>query len=185
MPHLRNEYRTRIRPALAKRLGLDNVHALPDLQKITVSCGVGKAKENKKHLEVAVDILGRITGQKAVVTKARNAVANFKVREDMPIGCKVTLRGDRAWEFLERLIHVVIPRIRDFRGLDRKFDGRGNYSMGLAEQNVFPELEADLLESPQGMNITMTIRGGSDEASAAFLEELRFPFRREEDERRG
>jgi large subunit ribosomal protein L5 len=185
MQRLRDDYRTRVRPALSKRLGIQNVNALPDLRKITISCGVGKAKENKKHLEVAVDILGRISGQKAVTTVAKNAVANFKLREGMPIGAKVTLRGERAWEFLERLIHVVIPRIRDFRGLNKKFDGRGNYSMGLAEQSVFPEIEGELTESPQGMNITMTISGGSDEASAAFLEELRFPFRREEDERHG
>jgi large subunit ribosomal protein L5 len=185
MGRLRDDYKSRVRPALSKRLGIGNAHALPDLEKITVSCGVGKAKENKKHLDVAVDILGRITGQKAVTTKAKQAVANFKVREDMPIGAKVTLRGARAWDFLERMIHVVIPRIRDFRGLPKKFDGRGNYSMGLAEQSVFPEVEGELTESPQGMNITMTISGGSDESSAAFLEELRWPFRREEDERHG
>ena len=185
MARLRELYHKQVLPALAKRLGTNNALALPALQKITISCGVGKAKENKKYLETAVDILGRISGQKAVVTKSKTAVAQFKLREDMPIGAKVTLRGARAWEFLDRLIHVVIPRIRDFRGLPKKFDGRGNYSMGLSEQSVFPEVDGELVESPQGMNITMTIRGGSDAGSAAFLEELHFPFRREEDARHG
>lgn len=182
---LKTEFAAKVRPALQKRLGVANLHALPRLQKITVSCGVGKAKENKKYMETAVEILGRITGQKAVVTKARTAVAQFKVREGMPVGAKVTLRGARAWEFLDRLISVVIPRIRDFRGLPRAFDGRGNYSMGLAEQSVFPELDGELVESPQGMNITLSFSGGSDEASAAFLEELHFPFRRPEEARHG
>jgi large subunit ribosomal protein L5 len=185
MARLREIYRTQARPALAKRLGTDNPHALPSLEKITVSCGVGKAKENKKHMETAVAILTRITGQKPVVTNAKTAVAQFKVREGMAVGCKVTLRGARAWEFLDRLIQVVIPRIRDFRGLPRVFDGRGGYSMGLSEQSVFPELDGELVESPQGMNIALTIRGGSDDASAAFLEELHFPFRREEAVRHG
>lgn len=185
MARLREVYKSKVVPALSKRLGASNPLALPALQKITVSCGVGKAKENKKYLETAVDILGRITGQKAVITKSKVAVAQFKLREDMAIGCKVTLRGARAWEFLDRLIHVVIPRIRDFRGLSKKFDGRGNYSMGLAEQSVFPEVDGELVESPQGMNITMTFRGDSDAGSAAFLEGLHFPFRRAEEARHG
>lgn len=180
MPRLKDLYQSTVRQALSKRLGIANPHALPRLQKITVSCGVGKAKENKKYMETAVEILGRITGQKAVVTLAKTAVAQFKVREGMPVGAKVTLRGARAWEFLDRLISVVIPRIRDFRGLPRGFDGHGNYNMGLAEQSVFPEVDGELVESPQGMNITMTFTGGSDEGSAALLEELHFPFRREE-----
>jgi large subunit ribosomal protein L5 len=185
MTRLRELFKKEVRPALAKSLGVSNLHALPTLEKITVSCGVGKAKENKKHMENAVEILGRITGQKAIVTKSKTAVAQFHLREGMPIGCKVTLRGARAWEFLDRLISVVIPRIRDFRGLPRTFDGRGNYSMGLAEQTVFPEVDGELIESPQGMNITMTIRGGDDKASAAFLEAFHFPFRRPEEARHG
>ena len=185
MSRLRELFAKEVRPALAKRLGITNVNAIPALQKITVSCGVGKAKENKKFMETAVEILTRITGQKAVVTLSKTSVAQFKLRENMPIGAKVTLRGPRAWEFLDRLISVVIPRIRDFRGLSRTFDGHGNYSMGLAEQTVFPEVDGELIESPQGMNITMTFRGGSDAHSAAFLEAFHFPFRRPEEARHG
>jgi large subunit ribosomal protein L5 len=180
MARLRKLYDSEIRARLQERLGIENRHALPQLRKITVSCGVGKAKDNKKFLEIATEILTRITGQKAVVTRSRVSIAQFKLREDMPIGAKVTLRGDRAWEFFDRLIAVVIPRIRDFRGLKRSFDGHGNYNMGLGEQSVFPEVDNELLESPQGMNIAITISGDSDEASAAFLEEFHFPFRREE-----
>jgi large subunit ribosomal protein L5 len=185
MARLREVYRKDVRPALAKRLGVSNPNALPTLDKITVSMGVGKAKENKKHMENAVAILARITGQKAVVTKSKVAVAQFHLREGMPVGCKVTLRGTRAWEFLDRLITVVIPRIRDFRGLPRTFDGHGNYSMGLAEQTVFPEVDGELIESPQGMNITMTFRRATDQGSAAFLEAFHFPFQRPEDARHG
>lgn len=185
MARLKDLFRSEIRPALAERLGIKNVNAVPALEKITVSCGVGKAKENKKHMENAVAILSRITGQKALVTKSKAAVAQFHLREDMAIGCKVTLRGTRAWEFLDRLISVVIPRIRDFRGLPKTFDGRGNYSMGLAEQTVFPEVDGELTESPQGMNITMTFRKATDAGAAAFLEALHFPFRRPEEARHG
>jgi large subunit ribosomal protein L5 len=180
MARLQQLYDTQVRDRLQKRLGIQNRHAIPNLRKITVSCGVGKAKDNKKYLETATEILTRITGQKAVVTRSKTSIAQFKLREGMPIGAKVTLRGARAWEFLDRLIAVVIPRIRDFRGLKRSFDGHGNYNMGLAEQSVFPEVDADLLESPQGMNIAITISGDNDGASAAFLEEFQFPFRREE-----
>ena len=177
---LREHYRTHVRAALAKRLGASNALALPRLVKVTVSCGVGKAKENKKALETAVNILTRITGQKAVATLSKKSVAQFKLREGMPIGAMVTLRGDRAYEFLDRLINVVIPRIRDFRGLPRRLDGRGNYNMGLAEQTVFPEVDGELVDTPQGMNIAICMTGGSDDASAALLEEFSFPFRREE-----
>jgi large subunit ribosomal protein L5 len=185
MSRLKDVYKKDVLPALTKRLGITNPNALPALDKITVSMGVGKAKENKKHMENAVAILGRITGQKAVVTKSRVAVAQFHLREGMPVGAKVTLRGTRAWEFLDRLITVVIPRIRDFRGLPKTFDGHGNYSMGLAEQTVFPEVDGELIESPQGMNITMTFRKADDKASAAFLEAFHFPFQRPEDARHG
>jgi large subunit ribosomal protein L5 len=147
MARLREVYRTQVLPALAKRMGTSNAHALPALQKITISCGVGKAKENKKYLETAVDILGRISGQKAVITLSKTAVAQFKLREDMPIGAKVTLRGARAWEFLDRLIHVVIPRIRDFRGLSKKFDGRGTTAW-YGRAGV-PEVDGELVESPR------------------------------------
>jgi large subunit ribosomal protein L5 len=154
--------------------------ALPRLEKITLSCGVGRAKDNKKVLQDAVEILTRVAGQRAVATKAKRPIAQFKLRAGMPIGAMVTLRGDRAYEFLDRLISVVIPRIRDFRGLPRKADHDGNYNMGIAEQSVFPEVGTDLLESPQGMNIAITIKNGRDGAGEALLEEFRFPFRRDE-----
>ena len=179
MARLRTMYETDVKAKLMERLGLDNPMALPRLEKITVSCGVGKAKDSKKLLQDAVEILTRVTGQKAVVTKAKRPIAQFKLREGMPVGCMVTLRGDRAFEFLDRLISVVIPRIRDFRGLPRTVDGQGNYNMGIAEQSVFPEIGTDLLESPQGMNIAITIRNGGKGAGVALLEAYRFPFRRD------
>jgi large subunit ribosomal protein L5 len=180
MARLRDQYKSEIRPRLARTFGIGNLHAVPELRKITVSAGVGNAKENKKALEHAVKVLEKVTGQKAVVTKARVSVAQFRLRSGMPVGVKVTLRGVRMYEFLDRLINVVTPRIRDFRGLRRELDGSGNYSMGIHEQSVFPEVDTDLLETPQGMNVTMTISGGSDERSAALLEAFGFPFRREE-----
>ncbi len=180
MARLRDKYFQEIRPRLAEALKISNLHAVPRLRKITVSCGVGQAKDNKKALETALKVLERVTGQKAVPTRARVSVAQFRLRQGMQIGARVTLRGPRMYEFLDRLINVVTPRIRDFRGLKRTLDGSGNYSMGLHEQSVFPEIDTDLLDSPQGMNITMTISGGSDENSAALLEAFGFPFRREE-----
>ena len=181
MARLRTMYETDIKPKLEERLGLGNAMALPRLEKITVSRGVGKAKDSKKFLQDAVEILNRVTGQKAVVTKAKRPIAQFKLREGMPVGCMVTLRGDRAYEFLDRLISVVIPRIRDFRGLPRNVDGQGNYNMGIVEQSVFPEIGTDLLESPQGMNIAITIRNGENGAGQALLAAFKFPFRREEE----
>jgi large subunit ribosomal protein L5 len=175
---LRDEYLQTIRGQLRERLELDNDMAVPRLQKITVSCGVGGAKDNKKLLQTAIEILERVTGQKAVQTKARKSIAQFRLREGMAIGCRVTLRGARMYEFLDRLVNVVVPRIRDFRGLKAKFDGFGNYNMGLAEQSVFPEVDGELLETPQGMNIALTIRSNSDEHSKALLEAFSFPFRR-------
>jgi len=184
-PRLLERYRKEIRPRLRERLKVGNDLALPRLQKITLSMGVGKAIENKKLLETAAQSLTQIAGQKAVLTKSRKSVASWKLREGMLVGAKTTLRGPRAYEFFDRLISVVIPRIRDFRGLPRKFDGRGSYSMGLAELTVFPEIEVDKLETVQGLNITITISGGSDEASRALLEEFGFPFAREEVPARG
>jgi large subunit ribosomal protein L5 len=174
---LKHQYYKTTRARLQERMKIANPFAVPRLRKITVSCGVGKGKENKKLFDHAVNILTRITGQKAVVTVARKSVAQFKLREGMNIGAMVTLRGDRAYEFLDRLIQVVIPRIRDFRGLPRQFDGRGNYNMGLSEQTVFPEVDGELLEHVQGMNIAISISGGSDDRSRALLEEFSFPFR--------
>jgi len=180
MARLRTLYEEKVKPALREKLGTQNEMALPRLEKITVSCGVGAAKDNKKLLQNTVEILTRITGQKAVVTLARKPIAQFKLREGMPVGAMVTLRGERAWEFLDRLISVVIPRIRDFRGLRRRFDHHGNYNMGIAEQSVFPEVSTELLEFTQGMNIAITIRNGSNGAGEALLEGFGFPFRREE-----
>ena len=184
-PRLLERYRKDVVPKLKARLKATNDLALPKLQKITLSMGLGKALENKKLLEASTAALTQIAGQKAVPTLSRKSVSQWKLREGMTVGAKVTLRGARAYEFLDRLISVVIPRIRDFRGLPRTFDGRGNYSMGLAEQTVFPEIELDKVEGTQGLNISITISGGSDEAGRALLEEFGFPFAREEGTRRG
>jgi large subunit ribosomal protein L5 len=177
MARLWDQYKQTIRPRLMERLAITNPNAVPRVVKITVSMGLGKAKENKKIFEIAQQILAKVAGQKAVITKARTSVAQFKLRAGMPVGAMVTLRGLRAHEFLDRLICVVIPRIRDFRGLPRKMDGRGNYNLGIAEQSVFPEIEHELLDPVQGMNVSITISGGSDAGSVALLEELNFPLR--------
>ena len=183
MARLRDQYKNEIRPRLMERLGIDNVHQCPELRKITLSCGVGAAKDDNKLLENATGILEKVTGQKAVITKARVSIAQFRLRQGMSVGARVTLRGDRMYEFLDRLINVVTPRLRDFRGLKSKLDGRGNYSMGIAEQSVFPEIEGALLEKQQGMNITLTVSGGRDDWSRALLEEMNFPFRTEKEGR--
>jgi large subunit ribosomal protein L5 len=152
--------------------------AVPRIDKITVNMGVGKATENKKFLDDAARDLGIIAGQKPKITTARGSVSGFRLREGNPIGCMVTLRGRRMYEFLDRLISIVMPRIRDFRGISpRAFDGRGNYSMGLSEQIVFPEIDLDSVEQTQGMNITITIRNGTDETSHELLKGLGMPFR--------
>ncbi len=185
-PRLLERYRSEVVPRLKERLKIQNVLALPRLSKITLSMGVGAAVENKKVIDSAVASLSLLAGQKAVVTLAKQSVASWKVREGMPIGAKVTLRGARAYEFLDRLISVVIPRIRDFRGLPRKLDGRGSYNMGLAEQTVFPEIDLEKLEAgAMGLNIAITMSGGSDEGGRALLEEFGFPFEREEVSVRG
>lgn len=184
MARLQERYRNEIRPALMKEFGYENPLSFPRLVKISVNMGIGKARENPKHLEDAARDLGTITGQKAVVTKARKSIAQFHLREGYPVGCRVTLRGRRMFEFLDRLVSVAIPRIRDFRGLPVKLDGRGNYSLGLSDQVVFPEVNADRLEHMQGMNVTITISGGRDDVSLRLLQELGMPFRRSEDEGR-
>jgi large subunit ribosomal protein L5 len=178
-PRLKVAYETQIRARLRERFKLRNVHQVPRLVKITVNMGVGKAVENRKRLDAAMEELAAITGQRPCVRRARRAEANFKLREGMPIGTKVDLRGARMYEFLDRLINVAIPRIRDFRGISRNsFDGRGNFSMGLAEQTLFPEVPLDRVEFPQGMDITMVISGSSDEMSQELLNEFGMPFRR-------
>jgi large subunit ribosomal protein L5 len=180
-PRLWEAYQKTILPELAKKFGRTNPHALPRVQKIVVNMGVGSATVEKKHMEEAVAAMAQITGQKPLVTKSRVAIAGFKLRENQPIGCKVTLRGVRMYEFLDRLISLALPRVRDFRGLNPKgFDGNGNYSLGLAEQLVFPELNPDKFTRPQGMNITVCISGGSDAESRELLRMFGMPFKTDE-----
>ena len=181
IPRLQEKYDKEILPALAEKLGRKNQHALPRLEKIIVNMGVGSAITDKKHIDDAVSALTQITGQKPIVTRARKSIAGFKLREEMPIGCKVTLRSKRMYEFLDRLITLAVPRVRDFRGLNPKgFDGRGNFSMGLTEQLVFPELNPDKFPRTQGMNITLVISGVSDDESRELLSLMGMPFKRDE-----
>lgn len=178
IPRLQEKYDKQIRGALAESLGRGNIHSLPRLQKIVVNMGVGAATQEKKCLEEAVDALRLITGQKPLVTQARKSVAGFRLREGMNIGCKVTLRGRRMYEFLDRLISLALPRVRDFRGLNAKaFDGRGNYSLGLTEQLVFPELNPDKYTRTQGMNITIVTSTDSNDEARELLRLFGMPFR--------
>ena len=180
MPRLQDRYREEIVPQIMERFSIQNIMAVPRIEKISVNMGVGKATENRRLLDTAMADLAVITGQRPAITRARGSHSGFKVREGNAIGCRVTLRGARMFEFLDRLISIVIPRIRDFRGLPTKsFDGRGNYSMGLSEQIVFPEINIDKVEFPQGMNITITIRNASDEQSFELLRLFGMPFKRD------
>jgi large subunit ribosomal protein L5 len=177
-PRLQERYKNEILPALAEKLGRANRLSLPRLSKIVINMGVGKAITEKKHLEDAVDAMKQIAGQKPLVTLSRKSIANFKLRENMPIGCKVTLRGRRMWEFLDRLVSLALPRVRDFRGLDPDgFDGRGNYNLGLTEQLVFPELNPDRFTTPQGMSITMVTTTDSNDEARELLRRLGMPLR--------
>lgn len=179
MVRLQERYKTDILPALAKELGRTNPHALPQLKKIVVSMGLGKAIGERKRLEEAVGHLGQITGQRPQITKARNAVSGFRLRENMEIGCMVTLRGKRMYEFLDRLINLALPRVRDFRGVNPKgFDGRGNFSMGLSDQMSFPEINPDKVNFPQGMNITMVTTAATNDEGRLLLRELGIPFQK-------
>lgn len=179
MPRLKDVYKSDVMPTLLKEFGYKNVMEIPRITKITLNMGVGEAVGDKKQLDNAVADMERLSGQKAVVNKAKKSVAGFKVREGFPIGCKVTLRGDRMWEFLERLVDIAIPRVRDFRGLNpRSFDGRGNYSMGVREQIIFPEIEYDKVDKIRGMDITITTTARSNEEGAALLRAFNFPFRK-------
>jgi large subunit ribosomal protein L5 len=183
MARLLERYRTEIVPELKKMLGKDNPLALPRVEKVTISMGVGKAIENKNRLDAAARDLGQIAGQKPALTRARKSVANFKLRKGQQIGVKVTLRGARAYEFLDRLISIVIPRIRDFRGLSPKaFDEAGNYNLGISEQVVFPEINLDKVEFVQGMNITIGVKARKREDSLELLKRLGVPFRTQETE---
>ena len=181
MPRLKRRYVEEIRPGLLAEGGLSNLMQVPRLEKIVVNMGIGDSLRDGRLLDAAVADLAVITGQKPVVTKARKSIAGFKLREGMSIGAKVTLRGDRMWEFLDRLIQVVIPRIRDFRGLDpNAFDGRGNYSFGVTEQLIFPEIEYDKVAKVRGMDITICTSAGNDEGGRALLEAFGFPFRHQQ-----
>jgi large subunit ribosomal protein L5 len=180
-PRLQERYEKEILPALAKELGRENRFSLPKLEKIVVSMGVSSSVTDKKFMEEAVSALGEITGQKPVRCKARKSVASFRVREGMDLGCKVTLRGRRMYEFLDRLISLALPRVRDFRGLKlNAFDGNGNYSMGLNEQMVFPELNPDKYTRVQGMNISINSSTHSDEEARELLKRFGLPFQRED-----
>lgn len=178
MSNLKQVYEKEIMPKLQQELGLKNVMEVPRITKITLNMGVGEAAQDRKAIDGAVADLTAISGQKPVVTKARNSVAGFKIREGWPIGVKVTLRKQRMYEFLERLISVAVPRIRDFRGLNAKsFDGRGNYSMGLREQIVFPEVDFDKVDKLRGLDITITTTAKSDDEARALLRAFNFPMR--------
>lgn len=179
MTELQTKYKKEIMPALKKEMGYKSIMQVPDLEKVVLNVCTSEAVRNPKVLQTVVDELTAITGQKAVVTKSKKAISNFKLRENMPIGATVTLRRDRMWSFLERLVHFSLPRVRDFRGLSpRGFDGRGNYNMGLKEQIVFPEIDYDKVDSIRGMNITICTTAKSDADGKALLEHLGMPFRK-------
>jgi len=179
MARLKKIYREKIVPELKESLGLANVMQVPKITKITVNMGVGEAVADKKIMDNAVGDLAKITGQKPLVTRARKSVATFKVRENLAIGCKVTLRGAQMYEFLDRLVNIAMPRIRDFRGVSaRSFDGRGNYNFGVREQIIFPEIAYDQIDAIRGMDITITTTARDDKAGRALLEAFNFPFRK-------
>jgi large subunit ribosomal protein L5 len=178
IPRLQEKYQKTIVPSLKEKFKRENVMSLPRLQKIVLNMGVGSNLSEKKYMEEAVDVLTQVTGQKPVVTKARKSIANFKLREGMNVGCMVTLRGARMYEFLDRLISIVLPRVRDFQGVSPKsFDGHGNYNLGITEFLVFPELNPDKYSKSQGLNVTFTIKGDSDDESREMLREFGMPFR--------
>ena len=174
---LKEKYQNEVVGELIEKFGYDNVMQVPKLEKVVVNIGVGEAKDNPKTLESAVRDLTTITGQKPVVTRAKKSIANFKIREGMNLGCKVTLRGEKMYEFLDKLMNIALPRVRDFRGVsDKSFDGRGNYSLGLKEQLIFPEIEYDDIDTLRGMNIVVVTTAETDEEAKALLEELGMPF---------
>ena len=175
---LKQRYRETIQPKLLKDLSLSNIHQVPKVLKVIVNRGLGEAASNAKSLEASLTEIATITGQKALVTRAKKAIAGFKIREGMPIGCAVTLRGERMYAFLERLVNLALPRIRDFRGVSPKsFDGRGNYTLGVREQLIFPEISFDKIDAIRGMDITIVTSARNDEEGRALLREMGFPFR--------
>ena len=175
---IKQRYRETIQPKLLKDLSLSNIHEVPKVLKVTVNRGLGEAATNAKSLEASVNELAQITGQKVVITRAKKAIAAFKIRQGMPIGCAVTLRGERMYAFLERFINLALPRIRDFRGVSPKsFDGRGNYTVGVREQIIFPEISFDKIDAIRGMDITIVTSARTDEEGRALLREMGMPFR--------
>jgi large subunit ribosomal protein L5 len=175
---LQEKYRNETVPALMKHFGWKNIMAVPKLKKVTLNIGLGEASQNAKLLDTAAVELGQITGQKPIITRAKKSIANFKIRKGMPIGCAVTLRGDKMYEFIDRLCNVVLPRVRDFRGLpSNAFDGRGNYTLGLKDQLVFPEIDYTRVDKIKGMNITLTTSATNDEEGRELLKGLGFPLR--------
>jgi large subunit ribosomal protein L5 len=182
-PRLRQRYLEEIKPSLKERLGIQNDMAVPRLEKIVVNMGVKGAVENKGKVDSAARDMATITGQRPTIRKARHSISGFKLREGMPIACAVTLRRDRMWEFADRLITVALPRIRDFRGVKNRLDGRGNYTLGLSEQSIFPEIDFDKLEHQQGMDITFVTTAQTDEHGYELLKALGMPFRTEESDR--
>lgn len=178
MARLKEKYRSEVAGKLREQFGYKSVMEVPRIEKITINMGLGEALSDKKVIENAMGDLQKISGQKGVVTKARKSIAGFKIRDGWPIGCKVTLRGERMYEFLDRLINIAIPRIRDFRGLNGKaFDGRGNYAMGVKEQIIFPEIEYEKIDAIRGMDICVTTSAKTDEEAKALLRAFNFPFR--------
>ncbi len=179
MARLKEKYKAEVAPALMKKFSYKSVMQIPKIDKVVVNVGCGEARDNAKVLEAVVGDLTTITGQKAIITKAKKSVANFKVREGMPVGAKVTLRGDKMWEFLDRLFNVALPRVRDFRGISpNSFDGRGNYALGIKEQLIFPEIEYDKIDKIRGMDIAICTTAETDEEAKALLELVGAPFER-------
>ena len=177
VPRLKEQYVNEIIPALEKQLDVKNVNHIPHLEKIVVNMGVGEAAVDSKQIQGAIDDIRAITGQQPKICRAKKSIASFKLREGMPIGCKVTLRGDRMWEFLDRLLSTALPRVRDFRGIPTtSFDGRGNYSLGLTEQLIFPEIEYDKVDKTRGMDITFVTTANDDASARALFDALGFPF---------
>ena len=179
MARLKDKYVSEIAPALYKKFGYKSVMQIPKLDKVVINVGCGEVKDNSKIMDAILADLATITGQKAVVCKAKKSVANFKLREGMPIGARVTLRKDRMWDFLDKLMNFALPRVRDFRGIpDRGFDGRGNFTLGIKEHTIFPEMEADRVENPKGMNITIVTSATTDKEGKFLLDQLGMPFRK-------
>ena len=177
MSRLKDQYQNEIVDAMIKKFGYKNIMEVPKLDKVVINMGVGEAKDNAKLLESAIADMEKIAGQKAVVTRAKNSVANFKIREGMPIGCKVTLRGEKMYEFLDRLINLALPRVRDFRGVNpNAFDGRGNYALGIKEQLIFPEIEYDKIDKVRGMDVIFVTTAKTDEEARELLTQFNMPF---------